>query len=58
MNDRYNTPRIYDYGLHKRELKLEPNKQTAGVISQIPKLTNYFSSYFPQDSRKCFEKCN
>jgi len=44
MNDRHTKPRIYTSGAQKRKLKVERNKQIEEVISQIPKLTNYFSS--------------
>jgi len=44
MNDRHTKPRIYTSGAQKRNLKVERNKQIEEVISQIPKLTNYFSS--------------
>jgi len=44
MNDRHTKPRIYTSGAQKRKLKVERDKQIEEVISQIPKLTNYFSS--------------
>jgi len=44
MADRHKTPDIYTSGAQKRKLKVERNKQIEEVISQIPKLTNYFSS--------------
>lgn len=43
MNDRYKTPRIYASGYKKRKLKVVRDNQRE-VISQIPKLTNYFIS--------------
>jgi len=42
MNDRHTKPRIYTSGVQKRKLKVQRNKQIEVVISQIPKLTNYF----------------
>jgi len=44
MDDRHKTPRIYASGAQKRKLKVDRDNQREEVISQIPKLTNYFIS--------------
>jgi hypothetical protein len=44
MDDRHKTPRIYASGAQKRKLKVDRYNQREEVISQIPKLTNYFIS--------------
>lgn len=44
MDDCHKTFRIHSSGAQKRKSKVERNKQVEEVNSQIPKMTNYFSS--------------
>jgi len=45
MNDCHTKSRIlYASGAQRRKSKVERNKQIEEVTSQIPKVTNYFSS--------------